>query len=532
MSWLCQDSELRDEDWRLLDFEQAPNEAFIISKRLKKDEEKDASARCNICHLENTPTSTRHKSLHNDEDLEQWLTEVNSLQIQQENVPRTTINLLLAGKTSSLDELPFTQQGFMKVKTGLRVHGSIIRAINRNTSCTFSRIGYSWPGEKSTTRSIVYNCRTAASWEGDMALSATFFPETLTTNVVWYGCDLSKHDIHGYILTDAEVIIGRLANFDGGVFHPMLLPTIFADFERDRQIDLVKKCLTELVQRISNLARQDTETIKKKEDEMPQLSQKERLNTPYVCLYYGRLEVKFRRFLNSLGSSIQSSVPETHSATDSPRLREAEEPAVLLWMQISFLKSGLQNWQTQLRKMIEHVDELDVTNFGIRTATEGVGLEATLRALQEVGNRIKERLQDLIHEYDEFIRQCTHIMDGMTLATQLELNNIGRKDARTNQEISQVNLEVAKMTRRDGSLMRSIAMLGMFFLPATFVSTFFSMSFFQWEKEGNNNSEILSPYFWVYVVVTVALTALTMVMFYVCALRKPANEDTNGYKIA
>lgn len=51
-----------------------------------------------------------------------------------------------------------------------------------------------------------------------------------------------------------------------------------------------------------------------------------------------------------------------------------------------------------------------------------------------------------------------------------ELNSIGRKDARVNQGISRVNLEVAQMTRLDGSLMKSIAMLGMVFLPATFVS--------------------------------------------------------------
>jgi hypothetical protein len=51
-----------------------------------------------------------------------------------------------------------------------------------------------------------------------------------------------------------------------------------------------------------------------------------------------------------------------------------------------------------------------------------------------------------------------------------ELNSIGRKDARVNQEISRVNLEVSQMTRLDGSLMKSIAMLGMVFLPATFVS--------------------------------------------------------------
>lgn len=56
------------------------------------------------------------------------------------------------------------------------------------------------------------------------------------------------------------------------------------------------------------------------------------------------------------------------------------------------------------------------------------------------------------------------------LNAEQELNDIGHKDARTNQEIARVNLKVAQMTRLDSSLMRSIATLGMIFLPATFVS--------------------------------------------------------------
>lgn len=42
-----------------------------------------------------------------------------------------------------------------------------------------------------------------------------------------------------------------------------------------------------------------------------------------------------------------------------------------------------------------------------------------LGALNESGRRIKRRLLDLVDEYDEFIRKCTHVMDGMTLATQM-----------------------------------------------------------------------------------------------------------------
>lgn len=101
-----------------------------------------------------------------------------------------------------------------------------------------------------------------------MALSVTFFPGSLTTNAVWYGCDLSKRKFHGDLITDSELICGQLENFDGGVFHPVVLPVVFAGFERERHIGAVRKCLTQFVQRIHDLAHQDLRAMNEEEGSM------------------------------------------------------------------------------------------------------------------------------------------------------------------------------------------------------------------------------------------------------------------------
>lgn len=86
-----------------------------------------------------------------------------------------------------------------------------------------------------------------------MALTVTFIPETITTNALWVGCDLKEREIHGHLLTDSAIITGKLRNFDGEVFHPMMLPTIFAEFERGRHAKLVRESNTQFVQRILDI---------------------------------------------------------------------------------------------------------------------------------------------------------------------------------------------------------------------------------------------------------------------------------------
>ncbi|TVY72364.1 hypothetical protein Focb16_v012771 [Fusarium oxysporum f. sp. cubense] len=105
-------------------------------------------------------------------------------------------------------------------------------------------------------------------YEGDMALSVTFFPGSVTTNAVWYGCDLSKRKFHGDLIIDSELICDQLENFDGGVFHPMVLPVMFAGFEREKHIGTARKCLTQFVQRIHDLAHQDLRSMNGNEGSM------------------------------------------------------------------------------------------------------------------------------------------------------------------------------------------------------------------------------------------------------------------------
>ncbi|QPC72154.1 hypothetical protein HYE68_002906 [Fusarium pseudograminearum] len=527
MSWLNRHPNLRPEDWALLDFDQQQNEVFTITINDQSEDNNKPNTKHTLT------TQTNRKVVEGEADLSQWVDEIYGIEHKQnastyqpgDNGSASTINLILASQTSSLDELPFAKTAYTWIMTRMTIHGSIVRAINRNTQCTFSSLPFNWLSGYSPIPSIVYNCRTAGSWEGDMALSVTFFPKTLTTNAVWYGLDTKEHRTYGHKLTNADIITSRLSNFDGSCLHPLILPTMFAECERERHIGLVRKYHTQLVQRINDLAYPSSSTNNSNETDLLRISTERKSRdsnfTEKLRTLVSQLSMNSKTGHSSHVENISAQEKTFHQLPCKEK-KEDPEPAVVLWQNTSFLSNGLLNWQTQLRKMLEQVQDLDNTQFGISTNEYDPQFESKLARLRDVGLRIKTRIQDLIYEYDEHIRQCNHITEGLRLATQLELNDIGHKDARTNQEIARVNLKVAQMTRLDSSLMRSIATLGMIFLPATFVSTFFSMDFFQWSEEDGKNQELISSYFWVYIVVAIGLTVLTMSIFYTCVLRTPS----------
>ncbi|KAH0426458.1 hypothetical protein CcaCcLH18_10343 [Colletotrichum camelliae] len=172
------------------------------------------------------------------------------------------------------------------------------------------------------------------------------------------------------------------------------------------------------------------------------------------------------------------------------------------WLDIYYLKIALQSWKKQLQKVVDHVDELSAM-WSVRTGQTEEKCAAFQSKAQRAGVRIKERILEIMDDYDVKISECEMIIEGMTLA-----NSLGH---------SKANTSIAVATKEDSSQMRLIAFLTMVFLPATFVATLFSMTFFQWIP--NDSDKMVSPFLWIYFVVALILTSFT-----VWLLRRLANS--------
>lgn len=255
-----------------------------------------------------------------------------------------------------------------------------------------------------------------------MALSITFIPETLTTNALWFGCDPTEGGKGAYRSPNAELIRQRLSGYDGEAFHPLLLPTMLADLERDRLVQLVRELDTNFLQKVFNLQHRDS-LQQNLTLHHPSTNLSTALQRPKRSLTEA-FKVPFRTStgLTAPPKTAPKAAPSIplHAIRQAAPQATAEEPSIHVFIKISYLRNGLGEWRTQLLKMIEHVDELQRIDFGLDKSNSADGrMDAKISALTRSGLRIRGRLQELVDEFEGFIRTCTHVMEGMTLATQL-----------------------------------------------------------------------------------------------------------------
>lgn len=207
-----------------------------------------------------------------------------------------------------------------------------------------------------------------------MALSVTYSPDRRLTKAVLYGC---TDDIR-------DTMISRLTACNQVIYHPLAIPTLFCDIERKRHFDLVEPAITKLVNSALNIAK-------------PQ----------------------------PLGSVSLQSTSRGSSASADQASASVEDPENLMkvWLQVSDLKRGLETWRRQLENLILHCEDLGRAQPRVELDTDPVNSDLShdfdKNRYLESGRCVYHRLVELRGEYDEKIRQCTDIVDGMVLAAQL-----------------------------------------------------------------------------------------------------------------
>ncbi|KAH8725466.1 hypothetical protein GQ44DRAFT_217980 [Phaeosphaeriaceae sp. PMI808] len=392
--------------------------------------------------------------------------------------------------------LPFTYNTFKNICARFQVHESITRAITRTDIPSFS-------GEKINMErqpAYIYSCRTSNSWPSDMALSATHFPRSGLTFSILYGCTSSMEDS----------ILQKLQPIREEAAHPLLLPGVFVELELERHTSLVEESIAAVETLIFTLDFQVGGTNAQNKAEADKRNEAKR--DAWLDLTYLRNSIvtwnshiwKMSKHVETLKSRIYTSNIDHEPHVDEDIFGDEVE----------------DSW--------EHVDDDDMKGGGLSAKDKNTPNKPNIRGcemkltfqqrMEDVGEKIKARLNIIQEEYEEKIRDCSMRVDGMAMATKWSH--------------SETAVEMALASNRESRVMKSISMVTMIFLPGTFFGTVFSMTFFQW-SDGDKGKPRVSSLVWIYFLVTAVFTVGTIGMWYFFVFYRPANrKQQDSEKIA
>ncbi|KAI1496085.1 hypothetical protein F5X99DRAFT_401464 [Biscogniauxia marginata] len=125
------------------------------------------------------------------------------------------------------------------------------------------------------------------------------------------------------------------------------------------------------------------------------------------------------------------------------------------------------------------------------------------KALQRLHRDLLSRL-DFLTVKLEGLENYTHVsLERLNMQREVMHSIINQRESRLSLRIAAQQHRLADASKRDSSSMKTLTFLGSIFLPGTFVSSLFSMSFFDFSGDRPGT---VSRSLWVYFVITVPLT--------------------------
>jgi hypothetical protein len=92
------------------------------------------------------------------------------------------------------------------------------------------------------------------------------------------------------------------------------------------------------------------------------------------------------------------------------------------------------------------------------------------------------------------------------LTSPQQLYNItAMRESKLNLQMAKEQKHLAHATKRDGTAMKTLSLLGALLLPPTYMASVFSMTFFNFEEGAEG--PVVSPWLWTYFAITVPITA-------------------------
>jgi hypothetical protein len=141
-------------------------------------------------------------------------------------------------------------------------------------------------------------------------------------------------------------------------------------------------------------------------------------------------------------------------------------------------------------------------------------------------------VQEVVHQAELRSHMYAYLIKAITTQFTHQYNWLVQKDTEASIEISNASKDIAVATRRDSLAMKTVAYLTLAFLPAAFVSAIFSTTIFDFQKmhSKENSGRVVSPGWWIFVVLVLLATLITLGVWRVWQVKKVKEDDCQRAK--
>ncbi|KAI0024804.1 hypothetical protein F4780DRAFT_725055 [Xylariomycetidae sp. FL0641] len=258
--------------------------------------------------------------------------------------------------------------------------------------------------------------------------------------------------IKGTASSDVADALNHLTNCHNEIGHPLLLPMIILAHDLSVKIDVRQRDARDWLRRLENAI-----TMRNEVDEKE---------------VYTDLDV----------DGINRDLVECHSQVLWKRPQAYQEI-------LKEMKAAMDKFQGKLTK------ERDTK---------------TVRALHNSMNARIDFYRTKLTGMEHYIHTT---LERLHIQRQALYNIMTQKESKLNLEMAAQQRRLAHASKRDSTAMKTLSLLGAVFLPGTFLSSVFSMTFFDFHIGEPKGPEVSSE-LWIYVVITVPLTLLIVVSWW------------------
>ncbi|KAF5972431.1 hypothetical protein FCOIX_9350 [Fusarium coicis] len=326
-------------------------------------------------------------------------------------------NLRGTGGQRTLRTLPFFESCFKDIAKKFYIHDSINRVVSRANVSQFSAVKLQMgKHEGHELRAHVYSARTSNAWDGDLAVSATYFPNCRLTFAVMFGCPLS---------VEAEILT-RLETATYEIWHPLLVPSMLVEIERRRHLPIIDGTLDEIEARFLEL---DEPESLRHITEAEKLTRKEAKRSSWLDMLYLRNQLmSWNMCLEAFHEHIEQLSRTTFRDINIPSESEPQSSDEFTFHGDSSSDSGA-DWNSPIGKssLVNSQENhetnqtyTDVTpvNLDVDMSQKLESIRSPRSHMRRTSAKVQARLREVIKDYNEKIRECTAGFEGMAMTTQ------------------------------------------------------------------------------------------------------------------